>query len=131
MNVLKISPLRCVLRQVNMVKTGLPVLCICLFTLIGAQKLAAEQERELAQDPVSLTDLANFNASEIDMPQPDKVPDVVDAGTSAQTEKGSQINVKPIDGKVSVGSEGARRHQLQLGGLAGVLFQKLGWHQLV
>jgi hypothetical protein len=126
MNVLKISPLRCVLRQVNMVKTGLPVLCICLFTLIGAQKLAAEQERELAQDPVSLTDLANFNASEIDMPQPDKVPDVVDAGTSAQTEKGSQINVKPIDGKVSVGSEGARQTSAAIGRVGRRSISKIG-----
>ncbi|MGB0818117.1 MAG: hypothetical protein ACPGQQ_04335, partial [Candidatus Puniceispirillaceae bacterium] len=66
MNVLKISLFRPALRQLIVARACFLLICIFLLPLFGASQLAAEQENELAQGPVSLTDLANFNSSETD-----------------------------------------------------------------
>ena len=60
---MKISLFRPAPRQVILARTRFLLLCIFMLPLFGAPQLAAEQENELVQGRVSLTDLANFNSS--------------------------------------------------------------------
>ena len=59
-----------------MARASFLLLCIFLLPLFGASQLAAQQENELGQGPVSLTDFANFNSSETDKSRPEQTTDV-------------------------------------------------------
>jgi hypothetical protein len=114
MNILKTSLPKPVQHQDHLFLLGLSIICFCIVTLISTSKLGAEPERDAAQAPVSLTDLAKFNEVETDASQPDKAPSVAgpaplvqiatdsQAGTeqedtTAQTEASSAVVAEPVD----------------------------------
>ena len=103
---MKISLFRPALHQMIVAKACFLLLCIFLLPLFGASQLAAEQEKELGQGPVSLTDLAKFNSSETDKSQPDQTPVVGDLNASMQTTADSELNGGQTDAKApAVGEE--------------------------
>ena len=126
MNVLKISLFRPALRQVIKVSARLSVLCMCFFVLFGASQLAAEPEGELAQGPVSLTDLVNFKDSETDTLQLDETPAVGDLGASAQSKADSQSNARQADVKAPAGDEKSEQTSVATGRVGRRSISKVG-----
>ena len=92
MNVLKTSLPKLDLRQFDPLLPGLLTIFFCLVMLLSTSQLAAELERDSAQAPVSLTDLAKFNKAEKDAPQPGEALSVVEPSLSAQIAEDSEAS---------------------------------------
>ena len=67
--------------------------------LLSTSQLAAEPERDLAQAPVSLTDLAKFNESEADIAQPYETLTVAEPSLSGQIAADSESSRDQTDTK--------------------------------
>ena len=126
MNALKISLFRPLLRQVIVVRACFLLFCIFLLPLFGASQLGAEQENELAQGPVSLTDLANFNSSETDKSRPDETPVVGGPNASAQATADSELRGGQTDVKAPAGSEEASQTSVATGRVGRRSISKVG-----
>ena len=126
MNVLKISLLRPALHQVIVAKACFLLLCIFLLPLFGASQLAAEQENELGEGPVSLTDLANFNSSETDKSRPDETQFVGDLNASVQATADSELSGGQTDVKAPAGGEEASQTSVATGRVGRRSISKVG-----
>ncbi len=126
MNALKISLFRPLLRQVIVVRACFLLFCIFLLPLFGASQLGAEQENELAQGPVSLTDLANFNSSETDKSRPDETPVVGGPNASAQATADSELRGGQTDVKAPAGGEEASQTSVATGRVGRRSISKVG-----
>ncbi len=109
-----------------MASACLTVLCIYLLAPFGASKLAAEPERELVQDPVNLTDLVDFDASETDAPKPDETPAIGDLGASSLATADSQLNAGQADVKTQAGDEEAYETSVATGRVGRRSISKVG-----
>ena len=126
MNVLKISLLRPALRQLIVARACFLLICIFLPPLFGASQLAAEQESELAQGPVSLTDLANFNSSETDKSRPDETQFFGDLNASVQATVDSELSGGQTDVKAPAGDEEASQTSVATGRVGRRSISKVG-----
>lgn len=100
--------------------------CIFLLPLFGASQLGAEQQNELAQGPVSLTDLANFNSSETDKSRPDETPVVGGLNASAQATADSELRGGQTDLKAPAGGEEASQTSVATGRVGRRSISKVG-----
>ena len=109
-----------------MVRACFLLFCIFLLPPFGASQLAAEQESELAQGPVSLTDLANFNSSETDKSRPDETPVVGGLNASAQATADSELRGGQTDVKAPAGGEEASQTSVATGRVGRRSISKVG-----
>jgi len=126
MNVLKISLVRPTLHPVIEARAYFLLLCIFLLPLFGASQLAAEQENELRQGPVSLTDLANFNSAETDKSRPDQTSVVGDLNASVEATVDRVLSVGQTDVKAPAGGEEASQTSVSTGRIGRRSISKVG-----
>ena len=123
---MKISLFRPLFRQVIVVRACFLLFCIFLLPLFGVSQLAAEQESELAQGPVSLTDLANFNSSETDKSRLDETSVVGELNASVQATAESELSDGQTDVKAPAGGEEASQTSVATGRVGRRSISKVG-----